>query len=187
MRDRSASHALLLYSVKKKHDCERNSVGYRITCLTCQQEGRLTTYDGESGRKIYARGMDHLQGVRTRSPKSPLWKHCILEHGGREADFRMDLVSAHSSCLERQVHDIDMVRIGGTKAEVILNSKSDFRQAPLVRLVAMTGLQEEQSSSLEAGGRQWQELGQQGRGGGAVGRQRGRGGDGIRSRGGRGG
>ena len=105
-----------------------------------------------------------------------------MEHGGREADFRMDLVSAHSSCLERQVHEI--VRIVGTKAEVILNNKSDFQQAPLVRLVAMTGLQEEQSSSLEAGGRQWQELGQQGRGGGAVGRQRGRGGDGIRGRGG---
>ena len=132
--------------------------------------------DGESGRKGYARGMEHLQGVRTRSLKSPLLKHCILEHGGREADFRMDLVSSHSSCLERQIHEI--VRIGGTKVEVILNSKSDFQQAPLVRLVAMTGLQEEQSSRVEAGGRQWKELGQQGRGGGAVGRQRGRGGGG---------
>ena len=30
-------------AVKKKPDCEKNSVGYRITCLTCQQEGRLTT------------------------------------------------------------------------------------------------------------------------------------------------
>ena len=26
-------------AVKKKPDCERNSVGYRTTCLTCQQEG----------------------------------------------------------------------------------------------------------------------------------------------------
>ena len=57
---------------ERKHDCERNSVGYRITCLTCQQAGKLTTYDGESGRNGYARGLEHMQGLRTRSYKSPL-------------------------------------------------------------------------------------------------------------------
>ena len=86
----------------------------------------------------------------------------------------MEVVSSHSSCLDRQVHE--MVRIGGSKAEVVLNSKSDFQQAPLVRLVATTGLQEEQSSSQEAGGRRWQELGQCGRGEGGSGQRGGRGG-----------
>ena len=41
---------------------------------------------------------------------------------------------------------------------MVLNSKSDFQQAPLVRLVATTGLLEEQSSSQETGagsGRSW--------------------------------
>ena len=92
------------------------------------------------------------------------------------------MVTSHSTCLDRQVNE--MVRIGGTRAEVVLNSKSDFQQAPLVRLVATTGLLEEQSSSLEAGGRQWQELGQQGRGGATSGRQNGRRGGGIRRGGG---
>ena len=54
----------------------------------------------------------------------------------------MEVVSYHSTCLDTQVHE--MVRIGGSKAEVVLNSKSDFLQAPLVRLVATTGLPEEQ-------------------------------------------
>ena len=167
---------------ERKRDCERNSVGYRITCLTCQQAGKLTTYDGESGRNGYARGLEHMQGLRTRSHKSPLWKHCILEHGGEEADFNMEVVTSHSSCLDRQVNE--MVRIGGSRAEVILNSKSDFQQAPLVRLVTTTGLLEEQSSSLEAGRRQWQELGGQGRGGTAGRRPVGRRGGGIRRIGG---
>ena len=150
----------------KKGDCERNSVGYIIVCVTCQEAGRVTTYEGESGRNGYARGLEHLQGLRTRSIKSPLWKHCILEHSGEEATFRMEVVSMHSTCLDRQVHE--MVRIGGSEAEVVLNSKSDFQQAPLVRLVATTGLLEEQSPSQETGGRLWQELGQRGRGGGAA-------------------
>ena len=41
---------------------------------------------------------------------------------------------------------------------MVLNSKSDFQQAPLVRIVATTGLMEEQASSQGAGGRRWQEL-----------------------------
>ena len=88
------------------------------------------------------------------------------------------MVTSHSTCLDRQVNE--MVRIGGTRAEVVLNSKSDFQQAPLVRLVATTGVLEEQSSSLEAGGRQWLELGGQGRGGAAGRRPGGRRGGGFR-------
>ena len=86
----------------------------------------------------------------------------------------MEVVSSHSTCLDRQVHE--MVRIGGSKAEVILNSKSDFQQAPLVRIVATTGLMEEQASSQEAGGRRWQELGQGGSSEGGSGQRGGRGG-----------
>ena len=106
--------------------------------------------------------MKHIQGLRTRSFKSPLWKHCILEHGGEEASFIMEVVSSHSTCLDRQVHE--MVRIGGSQAEVILNSKSEFQQAPLVRLVATTGILEEQSYSQETGGgsgRSWARQGEE--------------------------
>ena len=47
----------------RQSDCERNSVGYRITCETCQEAGKLTTYKGESGQNRYARGLKHLQGT----------------------------------------------------------------------------------------------------------------------------
>ena len=66
----------------------------------------------------------------------------------------MEVVSHHKSCLDRQVHE--SVRISRTEAEIILNSKSEFHQAPIVRVSATTGLQEEQEdrispSSQEAG------------------------------------
>ena len=122
MIEMSASPSL--ETQRKKRDCETNSVGYRITCLTCQQAGKFTAYDGECGRNGYARGLEHLQGLRTRSEKSPLWMHCVLQHGGEEADFKMEMVTSHSTCLDCQVNK--MVRIGGTRVEVFLNSKSDF-------------------------------------------------------------
>ena len=56
------------------------------------------------------------------------------------------------------------------QGEVVLNSKSDFQQAPLVRLVATTGLLEEQSLSQEAGVRQWQDPGEGARSGSMRGR-----------------
>ena len=78
----------------------------------------------------------------------------------------MGVVFSHSTCLDRKL-DL-MVRIGGPKAEVVQNSKLDFHQAPLERLVATTGLLEEQFLSPQTGGRHWQELDQAGRGGGAA-------------------
>ena len=80
--------------------------------------------------------------------ESPLWKHCILEHDGRKADFSMKVVGKFQSCLVRQVNEA--VRIGMSDDECLMNSKSEFHQAPLVRVVATTGLQDGQEERLDA-------------------------------------
>ena len=67
----------------------------------------------------------------------------------------MKILRSFNSCLERQVNEA--VRIITSKADLVLNSRSEFRQAPIVRIVPTTGLQEEQEGSRsrrqEAGGR----------------------------------
>ena len=73
----------------------------------------------------------------------------------------MEVVSCHKSCLERQVHE--SVRITRTEAEIVLNSKSEFHQAPIVRMSATTGLQEEQEDRVS--------LSSQGAGGGGGGQR----------------
>ena len=57
----------------RKGDCEKNSVNYQITCETCPKDGKSTTYKGETGRNVFTRGIEHQQGLRQRSEKSPLW------------------------------------------------------------------------------------------------------------------
>ena len=133
----------------KKGDCEKNSVTYQICCETCLGAGKVTTYEGETGRNAFSRGLEHQQGLRQKSEKSALWKHCVNEHSSQEAEFSMKIVGCHSSCLGRQV--CEAVRISRTEAEIILNSKSEFHQAPIVRVVATSGLQEEQTSAAIQG------------------------------------
>ena len=79
----------------------------------------------------------------------------------------MTVLKIHRTALVRQVNEA--VRIIISKAECIMNSKTEWHQAPLVRIIPVSGLQEEQGTargSLQQGG-------ERGRGG----RGRGRGGD----------
>ena len=151
--------------------CEKNGVGYRIRCETCRLAGRSALYDGESGNNAYSRGCQHQDALRLETEESPLWKHCLLEHQGQKAKFSMKALRSFTSCLVRQVNEA--VRIEMSTADCMLNSKSEFHQAPLVRVVPVVGLREEQGVEEQGGGVQGGGRGR-GRGGRARGRGRGR-------------
>ena len=69
-------------------------------------------------------------------PACPQWREADL------LQFSMSVVGSFHSCLERQINEA--VRISSNTADHILNSKSEFHQAPIVRVVATNGLQLEQ-------------------------------------------
>ena len=92
----------------------------------------------------------------------------------QEAEFSIVVVQCHSSCISRQVHEA--VQISQTDAEIIQNS--EFHQAPLIGVVATSGLQEEQTSACSQGvgsersssqGRRSSRAGRRGRGRGGPG------------------
>ena len=151
--------------------CEKNGSSYRIRCETCWLAGKTAFYDGETGRNAHTRGSEHQAALRLENEESPLWKHCVLEHQGVKADFSMRALRSYSSCLVRQVNEA--VRIEMSTADFLLNSKSEFHQAPLVRVVPVVGLREEQGVEEQGGGVQGGGRGR-GRGGRARGRGRGR-------------
>ena len=134
-------------------NCEKNGVAYRIDCLTCQMDGMCTSYEGETARNAFTRGIEHRDALRLEDEENALWKHCLVQHGGIKAKFSMKVIKVHRSPLVRQVNEA--VRIIISKADCIMNSKTEFHQAPLVRIIPVTGLQEEQGAgrgSLEQGG-----------------------------------
>ena len=150
--------------------CETNSVGYRITCESCLGDGQLVYYEGETGRNAYSRGLEHRDDLKYEKEDTPLWKHCLLAHRGEKQSFVMKPLRSFNSPLQRQANE--GVRITASKATILMNSKNEWHQAPIIRVVAASGLAgdqgEDQSPVLL----------------GAAGRGRGRGGSG--GRGGRG-
>ena len=160
--------------------CEKNGVGYELKCEKCWKTKRKTVYEGETGRNGFTRGAEHLASLRLESEDHPLWKHCLLEHDGSKVNFSMKVCGSFQSCIVRQVNE--PVRMLRAKADCLMNSKSEFHQAPLVRVVAFTGLQEEQGEGDgdtlggRRAGEQQERRGRTGRGRpGAAGRSRGRG------------
>ena len=69
-------------------------------------------------------------------------RSCTLEHGGEKVDFTMTALRSFRSCPKRQVNEA--VRISSRQADILLNSKSEFHQAPLTRLLVFTGLHGDQ-------------------------------------------
>ena len=159
--------------------CEKNGVGYELKCEECWKNKRKTVYEGETGRNGFTRGAEHLASLRLESEEHPLWKHCMLEHDGTKVEFSMKVCGRFQSCMVRQVNE--PVRMLRAKADCLMNSKSEFHQAPLVRVVTLTGLQEEQGEGegdTLGGRRAGEQQGRRGRTGrgrpGGGGRGRGR-------------
>ena len=78
-----------------------------------------------------------------------LWKHCRLDHGDEKVEFSMRVVGSFQSSMARQVNE--GVRIKRSKADTLMNSKSEFHQHPVVRVVPMRGLQQEQGEQQQRG------------------------------------
>ena len=122
-------------------NCERNGSGYRICCEQCGAE-----YEGETGSNGYCRGKEPEDGLRLEETDNPLWKHCMLKHESQHVNFSMKVLGSFQSAMARQVNE--GVRIKRSKADCLMNSKSEFHQHPVVRVVPMRGLQQEQGEAV---------------------------------------
>ena len=125
-------------------NCERNGSGYRICCEQCGAE-----YEGETGSNGYCRGKEQEDGLRLEETDNPLWKHCMLKHESQHVNFSMKVLGSFQSAMARQVNE--GVRIKRSKADCLMNSKSEFHQHPVVRVVPMRGIQLEQGEEQRGG------------------------------------
>ena len=140
-------------------NCRKNGAGYRITCKRCLQ---VVTYEGETGSNGYSRGKEHQCALELKQEENALWKHCLVAHEGEKVEFSMQVVGTFQSCLVRQVNEGG--RIKRSKAE-LMNSKGEFHQHPVVRVVPTRGLQNEPGELAGGRGGRGQARGRQARGG----------------------
>jgi hypothetical protein len=155
-----------------KGGCQGGGVGYEHQCNTCLTEtGKITLYHGESSKSGYERGLQHADGLRKEKEDNVMWKHSAIHHGGVHAKFTMKITGRFAKCLERQ--EDEGTRVRESKADILMNSMTQWHQPPIKRVVVMRGnVNQDQIGAelLEAGGQNSRTAGR-----GARGQVRGRG------------
>ena len=91
----------------------------------------FATYIGETSRNLFTRGLEHQDKFEKRKPDSFMFNHQEERHPGDQPDYKVSVVGSYRDPLSRQV--AEGVLITRCKEE-ILNSKSEFRQPPIVRV-----------------------------------------------------
>ena len=155
-----------------KKDCTKRNILYEIKCLTCEEESRqkiidtvedeaemktklenIKTYKyiGESGRSAYERGFEHLDQLASLNHKSHMLKHMLHKH--EHMDFSqvrwgMFILQYLRTAFERQIMEAVTIENESRTSE-ILNSKAEWNQCALPRLVTRIGNSEAELKELE--------------------------------------
>jgi hypothetical protein len=124
--------------------------GYRCKCLECEEVGVTSWYEGETGRTSYLRHKDHAKAVQKRKVKdSALAKHMQIQHDGMIGRFSMEVTGTFETCVPRLADEGMRVREVAGKVDILMNSRSEFHQPPIVRMVAVRGNINEEQQGLQ--------------------------------------
>merc|ERR1712082_553294 len=109
--------------------CHVPNIGYRITCLRCQEEGKVGIYYGESARPGYVRGKEHREDLKFKRERSVLSRHADEIHQGEMIPWKMEVTGSFKSCLERQIDEATRISNNVDSADYILNGKDEWNGA----------------------------------------------------------
>ena len=146
--------------------CNKTNIVYKIDCLECMERGptsypqtrengteviSITEYDmatrqssqratywGETSRNGYTRGKEHLEALDSKDTKNALWKHCMQYHLGNRTNFKMKITNSFRDPLTRLVNE--GVNIVAENQDILMNSKSEFRQGAVGQTSTRRGL-----------------------------------------------
>ena len=107
---------------------------YKVTCLSCKDKEEVAQYWGDTGRTCYDRGVEHLQGINSKSSNSTFWSHHKEVH--RESDpprFQMELYRVIKGNLARQ--SLEGRLIDNFQGKYTLNNKGEWGHNQAPRLV----------------------------------------------------
>ena len=114
--------------------CRINSVSYQAKCTTCESEGKVKVYDGETARNLLVRSKEHMNDLKNGKINSFMRKHIEKDHKGNEdsVKFTWNVLMKHKKPLRRQLHEA--VNINNKPSHENLNSKSEFHSQRIKRI-----------------------------------------------------
>ena len=126
---------------------EKLSVTYEYDCNWCKEEGVEAKYYGETSKGLRARAKQHAADLVNKNETNAMVKHCIIQHGGEAAEFSVTVKGVFQKPMQRQIHEAVMIE--RSEAAILMNSRSEFRQAPIIRVVTTRGLLQTQEERGE--------------------------------------
>ena len=138
----------------------RSGVVYQGVCCVCG-EG-VANYWGESGDSGYCRTLQHQAAIRNKDESNAFAKHLMIHHPmeeGNQAAFKFNLVETHSKPLPRLVSESCFIH--KTEANIPMNSKAEWHQPMVARVVVTRELDDQEQA---VGGRRGGRGGGRGRG-----------------------
>ena len=121
-------------STKNNVSCQKQGMGYIITCTACCNSGLLAQYEGETGRSLYERGSSHISEFKRKVSSNCMVIHNLTHHdGSTEFHFKMESIGHFRTPLDRQLNE--SLRIQHSNADILMNSGSEWRADRVPRAV----------------------------------------------------
>ena len=140
--------------------CSHSKAGilYRGSCDLCEQTNISAEYFGESGFSGFYRTQLHVKAIEKRDLENAFAKHLYIfhpEHQGNPANFTIKVIQSFRTSLTRKV--AESVYIYKSSADILMNSKSEFLQPAVPRVVAQRELPAGPELVGEGGGVRWKQ------------------------------
>ena len=131
-----------------KHlSCRKVSKGgmvYSCNCLTCKQAvvEKESWYHGRSARTLYTRQGEHCAGYEARKLDNALFKHAQLHHPGENPTFQFQAEKFFPDATSAQIYEGVSINHTPSTEGYLMNSKAEYQQGEVARVVMVRGLQE---------------------------------------------
>ena len=108
----------------KPGGCNIDGVGYVVTCLDCQENGRDYHYEGETGHSLRQRSSQHERDLRSGNTNSGLVRHSQQHHEGVTPRYRYQVRKVFDDALTRQIEE--GVRIESYPENQLMNTRHEW-------------------------------------------------------------
>ena len=117
-------------------NCNTEGITYKIDCAGGEcEKGR---YKGETSYNAYTRGQEHQSRLAARDVNnSPLWRHCLEQHGGEEQTFFMSVTGTfRNDAMLRQI--TEAVQINNMEEGERMNDRAEWNMTRIPQTVITT-------------------------------------------------
>ena len=92
--------------------CRKPGMGYTISCTLCAEGNSLAQYEGETGRCLYTRALEHIDALQTGKKSNYLLIHNAEHHSGsKELHFIMEATGSFLKPMDRQINEALRIKI----------------------------------------------------------------------------